>query len=54
MRRSRSTKGQIVSVLKEHVAGAAIAVLCRQHGVSEQTFFRWKRRNGVLERGEAT
>ncbi len=54
MRRSRSTKGQIVGVFKEHEAGAATAVLCRQYGVSEQTFYRWKRKYGGLKRGEAT
>jgi len=54
MRRSRSTQGQVVGVLGEHEAGVATAVLCRQYGVSEQTFYRWKRKYGGLERGEAT
>ncbi len=54
MRRSRFTQEQIVGVLKEHEAGAGTAALCRQHGISEQTFYRWKQKYGGLERGEAT
>ena len=38
----------------QYSPGAATAALCRQHGISEQTLYRWKQKYGGLERGEAT
>jgi putative transposase len=52
--RAGSTEAQIVAVLKEREAGGPTATLCRKHGISEQTLYRWKRRYGGLEAGEAT
>jgi putative transposase len=42
MRRSRYTEEQIVSILKQHEAGLGTEELCRRHGISQQTFYRWK------------
>ena len=44
---------QIISVLKEHEAGAQTAELCRNHGISEATFYKWKSKYSGLEVLEA-
>ena len=44
---------QIVGILKEHEAGEATAALCRRHGISQQTLYRWKQKYGGLEGNEA-
>jgi putative transposase len=44
----RHTEEQIIGVLKESEAGAKTAELCRQHGISETTFYKWKDKFGGL------
>ena len=47
------TEEQIIRVLKEHAAGASASDLCRKHGISDATFYKWRSRYGGMEISEA-
>jgi len=53
MRRKRFSEEQIIGILKEAVAGMPVQELIRKHGVTEQTYYRWKRKFGGMEVSDA-
>ena len=53
MKRSRFSEEQIIGILKEHQAGLSAAELCRKHGVSEPTFYKWRSKYGGMEVSDA-
>ena len=53
MRKSRFSEEQIIGILREQEAGASTAEVCRTHGISDATLYRWKARFGGLEVSEA-
>jgi putative transposase len=53
MKRSRFTEERIIAILREQEGGVTVAELCRKHGVSSPTFYKWKAKFGGLEVSEA-
>jgi putative transposase len=53
MRSSRFNEEQIIAILKEHEAGMPTAEVCRRHGISGATFYKYKAKFGGLEVSEA-
>jgi transposase-like protein len=53
MKRSRFSEEQIIGILKEHQAGMTASDLCRKHGISDATFYTWRKKYGGMEVSEA-
>ena len=53
MRRSRFSEEQIIGILKEQESGVPVADLCRKHGVSDASIYKWKARFGGMDISEA-
>ena len=53
MKGSRFSEEQIIGVLREQEAGAKTQEVCRRHGISDATFYKWKAKYGGLEVSEA-
>tara|TARA_R110002020_G_scaffold192709_3_gene392889 strand:- start:116 stop:382 length:267 start_codon:yes stop_codon:yes gene_type:complete len=53
MKRSRFSEEQIIGILKEHQAGLGAKELCRKHGASDATFYKWRSKYGGMEVSDA-
>ena len=53
MKRSRFIEEQIIGILKERKAGVSVSDLCRKHGVSDASIYKWKAKFGGMDVSEA-
>ena len=52
MKKSRFTETQIVEILRMQEKGLSVADICRDHGISQPTFYNWQRKYGGMEANE--
>ena len=44
---------EIIRILRQAGGGETAQAMCREHNISEQTFYRWKKKDGAMERADA-
>ncbi len=49
MKKSRYTESQIFQILKEAESGVPVAEVCRKHGMSDATFYKWRAKYGGMD-----
>jgi putative transposase len=52
MKKSRFTESQIVSILAQHEQGHRVSDICREHGISQPTFYQWQRKYAGMKVNE--
>ena len=53
MRKSRFSEEQVIAILAEQERGMATAEVCRRHGISQNTFYKWKAKFGGMDVSDA-
>jgi putative transposase len=53
MRKSRFTEQQIIGMIKEHESGMSTAEVCRKHGITDATFYKWRAKFGGMSVSDA-
>ena len=53
MRKSRFTEEQIIAILAEQERGSSTAEVCRRHGISDTTLYKWKAKHGGMQVSDA-
>jgi putative transposase len=49
MKKSKHTESQIIGILRQQEAGKTVADICREHGISQPTFYQWKSKYSGME-----
>jgi putative transposase len=49
MKKSKYTESQIIGILKQQESGKSVSDICREHGISQPTFYQWKTKYSGME-----